>query len=130
MKHTTDKLRAVATSAWFSDEQPKTMKYRKKPVIIEATQYRDQMRKDGNLPKGVFICPWPEHGDQPTVHTIHAGQSVMIEDGDWIITEPDGVHYYPCKPDIFEKTYEPVDSENALAHSQKGRERGPDNTQD
>lgn len=84
------------------------MKYRKKPIVIEAVQYRDQMRVNDKLPAGVTICPWDGHGDQPTVHTIHQGQSVMIVDGDWIIPEPDGVHYYPVKPDIFEATYEPV----------------------
>lgn len=84
------------------------MKFRKKPVIIEAEQYRDHMRVSGNLPKGVYIVPWRELGDMPTVHTIHDGQSVIIEDGDWIIPEPDGVHFYPCKPDIFAATYEPV----------------------
>jgi hypothetical protein len=34
---------------------------------------------------------------------------VLLEVGDYIIPEPDGEHYYPCKPDIFEKTYERVD---------------------
>jgi hypothetical protein len=33
---------------------------------------------------------------------------VILEVGDWIIPEPDGIHFYPCKPDIFEATYEPV----------------------
>jgi hypothetical protein len=28
--------------------------------------------------------------------------------GDWIITELDGGHYYPCHPDVFAATYEPV----------------------
>jgi hypothetical protein len=46
--------------------------------------------------------------DQPHVHTIHAGQLVNLELGDFVIPEPDGEHFYPCKPDIFEKTYEAV----------------------
>lgn len=86
------------------------MKFRKKPVIIKAVQYRDQMRKDDNLPEGIFICPWPEHGDQPTIHTLEVDHRVC--DGDWIITGVKG-EKYPCKPDIFEMTYDPVlDSEN------------------
>lgn len=44
----------------------------------------------------------------PHVHTIHNNQIVLIEVGDYIIPEPDGVHFYPCRPDIFEATYEPV----------------------
>ncbi|MEE9532177.1 MAG: hypothetical protein V3W52_14385, partial [Syntrophobacteria bacterium] len=33
---------------------------------------------------------------------------VGVNDGDWIITGIQGEHY-PCKPDIFEATYEPVE---------------------
>ena len=42
------------------------------------------------------------------VETIHKGQSVTLADGDWVIPEPDGIHFYPCKPEIFQKTYEPA----------------------
>lgn len=83
------------------------MKFRKKPVVIEAEQYRDSMRVNDTLPVGVYIVP-TANGDKPAVHTIHNGQTVVIEDGDWIIPEPDGVHFYPCKPDIFAATYEPA----------------------
>lgn len=44
----------------------------------------------------------------PHLHTIHEGQKVSLEVGDWILPEPDGVHFYPCKPDIFAATYEPA----------------------
>ncbi len=80
------------------------MKYRKKPVVIEAEQFL--LGKP--IPKGVCFGWNCKIGDQPHVHTIHEGQHVMIESGDWIIPEPDGKHFYPCKPDIFEKTYEPL----------------------
>ena len=43
------------------------------------------------------------------VVTIH-NQKAYLADGDWIIVEPDGVHHYPCKPDIFAATYEPADT--------------------
>lgn len=33
-----------------------------------------------------------------------------VSDGDWIITDVKGERY-PCKPDIFEATYEPVEAE-------------------
>jgi len=58
-------------------------KFRKKPVVIEA--YRTY--KECNI--------------KTLEGTMHANA------GDWIIT---GVHgeQYPCKPDIFMKTYEPV----------------------
>ena len=62
------------------------MKYRKKPIIVDAFQ-TDQ--------KITIVTP---------------EGSMQANPGDWIIT---GVHgeKYPCKPDIFAETYEPVDCE-------------------
>lgn len=80
-------------------------KFKKRPVIIEAEQY---LSKRNWLPKGICDdgnCP---SQPEPHVHTIHDNQVVFVENGDWIIPEPNGVNYYPCKPDIFEKTYEPA----------------------
>lgn len=65
------------------------MKYRKKPVVIEA--YQTDKELDIETLEG-------------TMHT-----SV----GDYIITGVNG-EQYPCKPDIFEKTYEPVDKLRGL----------------
>ena len=47
-------------------------------------------------------------GDRWYVVTAH-GQETEIDDGDWIIAEPDNRGFYPCKPDIFEQTYEQVE---------------------
>lgn len=58
-------------------------KYRKKPVVIEA--YQTDKELDIETLEG----------------TMHASV------GDYIITGVNG-EQYPCKPDIFEKTYEPV----------------------
>ncbi len=58
-------------------------------------------------PKGVHTHVYAS-GDTYAVITIH-GQETIVIDGDWIIEEPDGIHYYPCKPDIFEATYEKVE---------------------
>lgn len=60
------------------------MKFRKKPVIIEAYQ----------TDKEIFI------------ETLEGVMKANI--GDWIITGVNG-EKYPCKPDIFAKTYEPVE---------------------
>jgi len=83
------------------------MKFRKKPVVIEAEQYV----KYGGLVRGMCnsVSCKCDVNPKPHVHTIHAGQMVDLEVGDWIIPEPDGEHFYPCKPDIFEATYEPAD---------------------
>lgn len=75
-------------------------KFRKKPIIIEAVQF------DGiNDPPGVFRR---EEDNTPYVVTIH-GQRSYIVASDWIIPEPDKVHHYPCKSDIFAVTYDAVD---------------------
>lgn len=82
-------------------------KYRKKPIVIEAIQYV----KYGGLVKGMCnsISCYTSGNSEPHVHTIHNNQVVLLEVGDWIIPEPDGEHYYPCKPDIFEATYEKIE---------------------
>ena len=59
------------------------MKFRKKPVVIEAYQTMEPM----------------------DIETLEG--KMHADPGDWIITGVNG-EQYPCKPDIFEKTYEPV----------------------
>lgn len=82
------------------------MQYRKKPIVIEAEQYHggwEALKLRG-------VCVKPEcNMDGPHLHTIHKAQMVRLEEGDWILPEPDGEHFYPCKPDIFEQTYEKVE---------------------
>ncbi len=82
-------------------------KYRKKPIVIEAIQYHDSMRREDSLPEGVVIVYWGDgplgDGDFPTIHTLEGDHIVM--DGDWIITGVAGERY-PCKPDIFAATYD------------------------
>lgn len=85
-------------------------KFRKKPVEIEARQW-----VDGN---GYQIVGWmKDHDahaqlirDEPTVITIDTLEGVMTaQHGDWIIRGVQG-EFYPCKPDIFEATYEAVEA--------------------
>ena len=81
-------------------------RYRKRPVVIDAEQYVEY----GKLIKGMCnsrSC-FTSGNNEPHVHTIHNNQIVILEIGDWIISEPDGKHFYPCKPDIFDNTYELV----------------------
>ncbi len=82
-------------------------KYRKKPVVIEAVQYVEY----GRPVPGMCLSRSCYSGGntQPHVHTIHANQVVNLEVGDFVIPEPDGEHFYPCKPDIFAATYEAVE---------------------
>lgn len=74
------------------------MKYRHKPLIVEATQWFP-----GKEISGVYAGT-PGHY---YVVTIHA-QRAFLEAGDWVITEPDNIHHYPCKDSIFQAGYEPV----------------------
>ena len=80
-------------------------KFRKKPVVIDAVQYRNSMRSADKLPDGVFIVPTVE-GDMPVIHTLEG--DMIVRDGDWVITGVKGERY-PCKPDIFAATYESVE---------------------
>ena len=79
-------------------------KYKKKSVVVEAEQYKEY----GQLVKGMCNSTscLTAGNNKPHVHTIHDNQIVLLEVGDYIIPEPDGEHFYPCKPDIFAQTYE------------------------
>lgn len=78
------------------------MKYRKKPVIVEAEQFYP----DRPLPfrdRGPIVIT---EGATCYVITIHDEQA-NLEPGDWVILEPRGaLRAYPCKPDIFALSYE------------------------
>jgi hypothetical protein len=83
------------------------MKYRKLPVVIEATQFDCQSTR---WPKGVK--PWPdEKGAQPRdmswgyIDTLEGRMHVYHND--WIITGVNGENY-PVKDEIFRMTYEPA----------------------
>ncbi len=84
-------------------------KYRKKPVVIEAVQYIEY----GKLVKGMCNSTscFVSVNNKPHVHTIHDNQTVDLEVGDYVIPEPDGIHFYSCKPDIFAAAYEPVEED-------------------
>jgi hypothetical protein len=82
------------------------MKFRKKPVVVDAEQFFSDRR----LPfADLGACCWD--GELWYVTTAH-GERATIVDGDWIIRERDGRGFYPCKPDIFEATYDPADMES------------------
>ena len=87
-------------------------KYRKKPVVIEAIQYKGEE----NI-KNVFKWIDLENDsreqiylekDELFIKTLEGDMKVDV--GDFIIKGVNG-EFYPCKPDIFEKTYEPVEGD-------------------
>lgn len=84
------------------------MKYRKKPVVIEAMQFTADTKSDDVI--NVFGED-PVHPDM-NGYFIQTLEGVMeVKVGDYIIKEPFPTgdrKFYPCKLDIFEQTYEPV----------------------
>lgn len=86
-------------------------KYRKKPVVIDAEQFTDEL-KDRTLNWAQqfqmnIIPDWDGNGI-PIIKIPTLEGEMVASLGDWIIRGVSG-EMYPCKPDIFEKTYEPVD---------------------
>lgn len=77
--------------------------YRKKPVVIEATQWHGLTEG----PHDLGVTPHTIHRHLGWIETLEGGH--IVTPGDWIITGVQGERY-PCKPDIFTATYEPVDS--------------------
>jgi len=84
-------------------------RYRKKPVVIEAVQWNNRK----------IVCPpgplWFEEAERRgdiqlagvTLYIKTLEGEMKAEPGDWIIRGIKG-ELYPCKPDIFEATYEAV----------------------
>ena len=83
------------------------MKFRKKPVVIEAIQYTgksdDIKRINENFGLNLHML-WTKPS-KLRIPTLEGG--MCATEGDWIIKGVKG-EFYPCKPDIFEATYEPV----------------------
>lgn len=80
-------------------------KFRKKPVVITAEQWfpdrivKGVLWEQESCDDGEFLKPY--------VITAHE-QRAYLAPGDWVIPEPKPDRFYPCKPDIFEATYEPI----------------------
>lgn len=93
-------------------------KFRKKPIVVEASQWLPVAEGGDHPAVGHYRtpdvdaetlckhcgCRMHDHG---WIDTLKGGHIVCH--GDWIITGVKG-EMYPCKPDIFNATYEPVDA--------------------
>ena len=91
------------------------MRYRKKPVVVEAFQLKDSHFVDTHMPGygtptwfkdsvGVVVTMnFSMNGNSCTIETLEGEMQASIDD--WIIRGVKG-ELYPCKPDIFEATYE------------------------
>lgn len=89
------------------------LKFRKKPIEVWAMQFRTN-NEDGS-PNMDAIVNWINQGkSKEELHAWHNGTNIFIdtlegsmtaEVGDWVIRGVKG-EFYPCKPDIFNMTYE------------------------
>lgn len=89
------------------------MKYRKKPVVIEAFKYDgDFVGRSGDL----YVPEWAlealdvgalQYEGQGDLYVNTLEGKMLVTPGDYIIQGIQG-EIYPCKPDIFEATYDLV----------------------
>lgn len=83
------------------------MKYRKKPVIVEAVLFAAPWSVAQEFCPTLQIIREPGRGRGVAFGVIPTLEGDMrAEVGDYIIRGVQG-EFYPCKPDIFEATYEP-----------------------
>jgi len=81
-------------------------KFRKKPVEIEAIQFigtKENVEEIRNLDNNII---WHFNQNLLSIPTLEGTMTAQLND--WIIKGVNG-EVYPCKPDIFEKTYDKVE---------------------
>lgn len=89
-------------------------RYRKRPLEVDAIQWTgDNLNQLLHFTQGGFDLIDPEDRvDDPDctaqLHVSANGVWLPIETGEWVIRDVRG--WYPCKPDVFDRTYEEVQS--------------------
>ncbi len=88
-------------------------KYRKKPVIVEVEHFTNKNKDRAfNFVRDNRHASFDSDGNPILViRTLEGDMTVTL--GDYIIKGAQG-EFYPCKPDIFEKTYEEVLEDGTL----------------
>lgn len=88
-------------------------KFRIRPRTITAERFHADKAHDlQGVCRGGEGCEEPTlpYNNWPHVHTMHGpGRSVQLADGDWIVPEPDGIHFYPIKHDVLTINYERIE---------------------
>ncbi len=85
-------------------------RYRKKPVVIEAMQFTEESKDQcfNFVACNRIAARGPDGDPRLRIQTLEGEIEARL--GDWIIRGVQG-EFYPCKPDIFEATYEEVPDE-------------------
>ena len=92
------------------------MKYRKKPVVIEAMQFdgsEESFKKCRSFAGDKFYYDYQAN---PTTRILTLEGEIGCPCGWWIIKGVAG-EFYPCKPDIFKLTYEKVEESEELCEN-------------
>jgi hypothetical protein len=82
------------------------VKYRKKPVVIEAIQYTGKNKQEIKDWSGAMSV-WDSEAKRDRLFILTLEGDLEISTDDFVIKGVKG-EFYPCKPDIFEMTYEAV----------------------
>jgi hypothetical protein len=107
----------VEASQWFKngdhplDYSKSRMGFKDTELISYSPEYRKEHKWEGDIVRyfrhpgedGCTKCPHCSH--MMDIHGWIDKGDFIVCPGDWIITGADGI-FYPCKPDIFSKTYE------------------------
>jgi hypothetical protein len=85
------------------------MKYRKKPIVIEAWLFDDEQAGEMIAQKDDVLtyCPPDSKGYEDFMIIATLEGPMTAKRGDYIIKGIQG-EFYPCKPEIFEATYDPA----------------------
>lgn len=84
-------------------------KYRKKPVVIEAFKWGGEKDEDHLISLGAAkMASWEYASSDGSIVILTLEGRMLCKIGDYIIKAIKG-EFYPCKPDIFEATYELVE---------------------
>lgn len=82
------------------------MKFVKKPVVVDAVQFLATKKSFDEITNFIGLSWYPGELGSESFYIETLEGKMLCRKGDWVIKGVNG-EFYPCKPDIFEKTYEP-----------------------
>lgn len=92
----------------WKEYSEKSIKYRKKPVFMEAIQFLNNIESILKITEFMAECSMKlnyKDEDKPFILVETPEGTMKVYEGDYIIKNING-EFFSCKPDIFEKTYE------------------------